>query len=118
MKKHIVLSLICFLITCTFFAFGKSSTEHHINYKEYESYQDNIYLENVSIIDAIKKFDEIKYFEEEREVIEDSARYIVVYKINRVKRPRLVKYKKVFIRPKFRVQSARSIIGDEGFANI
>lgn len=118
MKKHIVLSLICFLITCTFFAFGKSSTEHHINYKEYESYQDNIYLENVSIIDAIKKFDEIKYFEEEREVIEDNSSYTVVYKINRFKRPRLVKYKKVFIRPKFRVQLARSIIGDEGFANI
>ena len=118
MKKHRIVCMICFLITCTFFAFGKSSTEHHINYKEYESYQDNIYLENVSIIDAIKKFDEIKNFEEEREVIEDNSSYTVVYKINRFKRPRLVKYKKVFIRPKFRVQLARSIIGDEGFANI
>ena len=44
--------------------------------------------------------------------------YTVVYKINRVKRQRIQKYKRIIIRPKFRVQSARSIIGDEGFANI
>lgn len=112
MKKHLVMSLLCFFITCAFFL----SCESDIQQNETEKH--NIYLENVSLKDAIEKFNEIKYLEEEREVIEDSARYIVVYKINRVKRPRVVKYKKVFIRPKFRVQSARSIIGDEGFANI
>lgn len=118
MKKHIVVSLICFLIACTFLFFGKYSTEQHATHKEYKIYQNNNLLENVSIIDVIKKFEKIKYFEEEREVIEDTARYIVVFKTNRFKRPRLIKYKKVFIKPKFRVQSARSIIGDEGFANI
>ena len=118
MKKHMIESLICFLIACTFLAFGKYSKEKHITYKEYKSYQDEISLENVLIIDAIKKFDKIKYFEEEREVIEDTERYTVVYKTNRFKRQKLVKYKNVFIRHKFRVQSARSIIGDEGFANI
>lgn len=112
MKKHLVMLLLCFFITCAFFL----SCESYIQQNEAEKH--NIYLENVSLKDAIEKFNEIKYLEEEREVIEDSERYIVVYKINRVKRPRVVKYKKVFIRPKFRVQSARSIIGDEGFANI
>ena len=112
MKKHLVMSLLCFFITCAFFLSCKSDIQQN------EAEKHNIYLENVSLKDAIEKFNEIKYLEEEREVIEDSARYTVVYKINRFKRPRLVKYKKVFIRPKFRVQSARSIIGDEEFANI
>lgn len=112
MKKHLVMSVLCFLITCAFFLSCKSDIEKD------ENYQNKVSLENVSIKDAIQKFNEIKYLEEEREVIEDSKRYIVVYRINRVKRTKLVKYKKVFIRPKFRVQSARSIIGDEGFANI
>ena len=112
MKKHLLMSVICFLITCAFFLSCESDIQQN------EAGKHNIYLENVSLKDAIEKFNEIKYLEEEREVIEDSERYIVVYKINRVKRQRLVKYKKVFIRPKFRVQSARSIIGDEGFANI
>ena len=112
MKKHLVMSALCFLITFAFFLSCESDTNKD------EIYQNEVTLENVSIKDALEKFNEIKYLEEEREVIEDNTRYIVVYKTNRVKIPRLVKYKKVFIRPKFRVQSARSIIGDEGFANI
>lgn len=118
MKKHIIVYIICFFIVCTFLLFGKNSEKHNNNCLEDKSYKNNNFLGNVSIIDAIKKFEKIKYFEEEREVIEDTARYIVVFKTNRFKRPRLIKYKNVFIKPKFRVQSARSIIGDEGFANI
>lgn len=109
MKKHLIMSLICFFIVSAFFLSCKSDTSHN---------ERDVLIENVSLKNAIHRINQIKYLEEEREVIEDSERYVVVYKINRVKRPRLVKYKKVFIRPKFRVQSARSIIGDEGFANI
>lgn len=109
MKKHLIMSLICFFIVSAFFLSCKSDKSYN---------EQDVFIENVSIKNAIYKINQIKYLEEEREVIEDSSRYVVVYKINRVKRPRLVKYKKVFIRPKFRVQSARSIIGDEGFANI
>lgn len=109
MKKHGIMFLICFFITCAFFLSCESDTSYN---------EQDVFIENVSLKNAIHRINQIKYLEEEREVIEDSSRYVVVYKINRVKRPRLVKYKKVFIRPKFRVQSARSIIGDEGFANI
>ena len=118
MKKHRIVCMICFLIAYSFLLSNKSGVENNENFTNYIVYKNNIRIENVSIVDAIKNFEVIKYFEEEREVIENTEKYTIVYKIIRVKIPSLVKYLKVFIRPKFRVQSARSILGDEGFANI
>ena len=112
MKKHIILFFTCFLITYALLINHESNADYE------KIYKNDTFVQNASIENAIHRINQIKYLEEEREVLEDTARYVVVYKINRVKRPRLIKYKKVFIRPKFRVQSARSIIGDEEFANI
>ena len=114
MKKHIIISLICFLITYAFLFLNKYDAEQYNNKNEIT------YTSQSKLINEIQNTEEIQseVVESEKEVFEDSTNYVFVAKSVKRKRPAIAKPKKIVVKLKFRVQSARSIIGDEGFANI
>ena len=114
MKKHVILSLICFGLIYTFLFLGEYKSENY-NYKE-----EVAFTSHSRLINEMQEADEVQseVVENEKEVFDDSTNYVFVAKSVKRKRPALAKTKKIIIKPKFRVQSARSIIGDDDFANI
>lgn len=65
-----------------------------------------------------KEIKDIESLQHQRVIRTEFARYIVTLCVKYEKQIVPVEYKTVVVKPKFRVQSARSGIGDEGFANI
>ena len=65
-----------------------------------------------------KEIKDIESLQHQRVIRTEFARYIVTINVYYEKQIVPVEYKNVVVKPKFRVQSARSGIGDEGFANI
>lgn len=65
-----------------------------------------------------KEIKDIESLQHQRIIRTEFARYIVTLCVYYEKQIVPVEYKTVVVKPKFRVQSARSGIGDEGFANI
>lgn len=114
MRKHMILSLLCFGLIYTFLFLGECEPKKY-NYKE-----ELVFTSQSRLINEIQESDEIQseVVEGEKEVFEDSTNYVFVAKSVKRKRPTIAKPKKIVVKLKFRVQSARSIIGDEGFANI
>lgn len=90
------------------------------------SYMDSYNVDNTNSIHKItnvakgkyKEIKDIESLQHQRVIRTEFARYIVTINVYYEKQIVPVEYKNVVVKPKFRVQSARSGIGDEGFANI
>ena len=112
MKKPLVMYVLCFFIKYAFLLFYENDNIETVN---------TYYKIHHSIKNQNQESNEIECtecIEQETEDFDESVKNVAFTKTTKFKIPKVSKYKKVFIRPKFRIQTARSIIGDEGFANI
>lgn len=114
MKKHMYVLLVCFGIIYTFLLnCDNSSCDICCDiYKEKQ-----VYHGYSIILNEIQDSEEIELVEE-NEVNEKEINNIVVENVIREDRPTYIKHKIIIIKPKFRKQSARRIVGDEEFAKV